>query len=417
MTRRLIVEADGGSRGNPGPAGYGAVVSDAETGEVLAELSESLGTATNNVAEYSGLVAGLRAAGAAVPGADVEVRMDSRLVVEQMSGRWQINDAALSSLAAAAAEAGSHLGSVAYSWVPRARNARADRLANEAMDRAPTPGKGSGLAGSLAAAAAPVPDSTARAAGAARGSADASAEGGRAGHGGEPAGAPASGWGPPQGKPTTTLLLRHGQTELSVERRFAGRGDVPLTDVGRQQAAAAAARLAARGGIDLVICSPLSRARHTAEAVADATGAALLVDDDLAETDFGDWEGLTFAEVMARWPEQMSAWMASAEAAPPAGESLASAARRALAALDRLLADHPRKTVVVVSHVTPIKTIICRALLAPPAALFRIHLDVASLSEVDWFADGPALLRSLNDTAHLRADAAPRGRRRSHAAR
>jgi len=227
---------------------------------------------------------------------------------------------------------------------------------------------------------------------------------------GAPGPARTRGWGP-QGKATTTILLRHGQTALSVERRFAGRGDVPLTDVGRQQAAAAAARLKGRGGIDLVVSSPLARARHTAEAVADATGAGLLVDDDLAETDFGGWEGMTFAEVMKQWPEEMAAWMASADVAPPGGESLSGAARRALTSLDRLLADHAHATIVVVSHVTPIKTIICRALLAPPAALFRIHLDVASLSEADWFADGPALLRSMNDTGHLRAETAPRRRR------
>jgi ribonuclease H / adenosylcobalamin/alpha-ribazole phosphatase len=400
VTRRLIVEADGGSRGNPGPAGYGAVVSDASTGEVLAEISDGLGTATNNVAEYSGLVSGLRAAAQLVPGADVEVRMDSRLVVEQMSGRWQVKDAALRSLADAAMDASSRLGNVAYTWIPRARNARADGLANQAMDRA-APADGGGRA-----------DRGAQAEGSAAGSgaAGASPASRVASAPGSAAAAPARGWGP-QGRATTTILLRHGQTALSVERRFAGSGDVPLTDTGVQQAAAAAARLAVRGGIDLVVSSPLSRARRTAEAVADATGAGLLIDDDLAETDFGEWEGLTFAEVMKQWPEEMSAWMGSTDLAPPGGESLSGAARRALAALDRLLAGHTHKTIVVVSHVTPIKTIICRALLAPPAALFRIHLDVASLSEADWFTDGPALLRSLNDTAHLRAETPPTGRK------
>jgi ribonuclease H / adenosylcobalamin/alpha-ribazole phosphatase len=217
------------------------------------------------------------------------------------------------------------------------------------------------------------------------------------------AGRPASGWRPAQGKPTTTLLLRHGQTALSVERRFAGRGDIPLTDVGLEQAAAAAARLARRGNIDLVLTSPLLRARQTASAVADAAGVPLAEDDDLAETDFGSWEGLSFAEVMARWPDEMAAWMADADAAPPGGESFAAVGARVDAALDRLLAAHQSQTVVVVSHVTPIKTLVCRALLAPTAALFRMHLDVAALCEAAWFADGPALLRSLNDTAHLRS--------------
>jgi len=136
VTRRLVVEADGGSRGNPGPAGYGAVVRDAVTGEVLAEVSDSLGRATNNVAEYSGLIAGLRAAAAIARGADVEVRMDSKLVVEQMSGRWQIKHPAMRPLAAKARQAAAALGRVSYTWVPRSRNAHADRLANQAMDAA-----------------------------------------------------------------------------------------------------------------------------------------------------------------------------------------------------------------------------------------------------------------------------------------
>lgn len=211
----------------------------------------------------------------------------------------------------------------------------------------------------------------------------------------------ASGWRAGKSKATTTLLLRHGQTALSAERRFAGRGDIPLTDTGRQQAAAAGSALAARD-VDLIVTSPLRRARRTAEAVAERTGAGLTVDDGLAETDFGAWEGLSFAEVGAQWPAELAAWLADADVAPPGGESFAAVAARVDAALDRLLTAHVGKTVVVVSHVTPIKTIVCRALLAPSAALFRMHLDVASISEADWFADGPALLRSLNDTAHLR---------------
>ena len=152
--RRLIIQADGGSRGNPGTAGYGAVVLDAVTGEVLAEVSEAIGHATNNVAEYSGLVAGLRAAGKLAPGAATEVRMDSKLVVEQMSGRWKIKHPDLRPLAAQASQAARLLGRVTYTWVPRERNTHADRLANEAMDavsgRAKAPGgaaRGSGAGG------------------------------------------------------------------------------------------------------------------------------------------------------------------------------------------------------------------------------------------------------------------------------
>src|ERR1700722_14955863 len=144
VTGKLLVEADGGSRGNPGPAGYGAVVRDADSGEVLAELSESLGTTTNNIAEYSGLVAGLEKAADLAPGADVDVRMDSKLVVEQMSGRWQIKHPALQPLASRASQAARRLGRVRYEWVPRARNAHADRLANQAMDGAKNGGARAG---------------------------------------------------------------------------------------------------------------------------------------------------------------------------------------------------------------------------------------------------------------------------------
>jgi len=212
----------------------------------------------------------------------------------------------------------------------------------------------------------------------------------------------APGWSPAQGRATTTLLLRHGETPLSAERRFAGRGEIPLTDEGLRQAAAAADRLAARGGTDLIVSSPLLRARQTAETVARATGAPLQADDGLAELDFGEWEGLTIAEASQRWPDEVTAWLGDVDAAPPGGESFAAAIVRVGAALDRLLAAHQFRTLLLVSHVSPIKIAVCRALLAPPATMFRFQLDVASLCQVDWFADGPAVVRSLNDTAHLR---------------
>lgn len=135
MTGRVVVEADGGARGNPGPAGWGALVRAAETGEVLVARGEAIGTATNNVAEYRGLIAGLQAA--AELGADsVEVRMDSKLVIEQMTGRWRIKHPGLRPLAAQAAALVRRFDSVAWQWVPRERNREADRLANEAMDAA-----------------------------------------------------------------------------------------------------------------------------------------------------------------------------------------------------------------------------------------------------------------------------------------
>ena len=205
---------------------------------------------------------------------------------------------------------------------------------------------------------------------------------------------------PAQGEPTVTLLLRHGETPMSVQKRYAGRSDVPLTDAGVQQAAAAAKRLAS-AGIDVIVTSPLLRAVQTSQEVAAVTGAPVVTDDGFRETDFGSWECLTFAEVRERWPSEMTAWLADPAVPPPCGESLTEVAERVTGALHRVLTDRARQTVLIVSHVTPIKTLVAAALLAPPAALYRMHLDVAALCEIDWYADGPAVLRSFNDTSHL----------------
>jgi ribonuclease H / adenosylcobalamin/alpha-ribazole phosphatase len=207
-------------------------------------------------------------------------------------------------------------------------------------------------------------------------------------------------WVPAQGEPTATFLLRHGQTPNSVEKRYAGVSDVPLTEAGVQQAAAAGKRLAP-AGLTVIVTSPLLRAVRTAEEVAAATGAPVEADEDFRETDFGAWDGLTFPEVRERWPAELTAWLADPAVAPPGGESFADVSTRVTGALRRLLARHQGQTVLIVSHVTPIKTLVAAALLAPPPALYRMHLDVAALCRIDWYADGPAVLRSYNDTSHL----------------
>jgi probable phosphoglycerate mutase len=195
------------------------------------------------------------------------------------------------------------------------------------------------------------------------------------------------------------LLVRHGNTALSG-RRYSGRGDPELTADGLAQARAVAGRLAG-AGIAAVVSSPLRRARWTADAIAATTGTAVAADDGLVETDFGRWDGLTFGEVREGWPVEHAAWLADSAAAPPGGESVNQVARRVRKVRDRLLAAYPGRTVAVVSHVTPIKLLLCSALGAPASSLFRIHLDTASLSTVDWYPDGPAVVRLLNDTGHL----------------
>ncbi|WP_406860622.1 bifunctional RNase H/acid phosphatase [Streptomyces sp. HUAS MG47] len=440
--RRLIVEADGGSRGNPGPAGYGAVVLDAATGEALAERAEYIGVATNNVAEYKGLIAGLKAAHELTAGAadvSILVRMDSKLVVEQMSGRWKIKHPDMKPLAA---EAGRVLpaGQVRYEWIPREQNKHADRLANEAMDAGKRgeqwrPSDSSAALDAAAARnAAALPPAPAgppgdAAAGAAKAraalSVTRSAVGGSGGdfeaaaggaayavrHGGTAAEsatpAPAQGWGggPDMGAPATFVLLRHGETALTPEKRFSGSGgnDPELSAAGLRQADAVAAALAARGTIQEIVTSPLKRCRQTAETVGARLGLDVRIEEGLRETDFGAWEGLTFGEVRERYADDLDAWLASPKAEPTGGgESFTTVARRVSATRDQLTAAHAGRTVLLVTHVTPIKTLVRLALGAPPESLFRMELSAASLSAVAYYADGNASVRLFNDTSHLR---------------
>lgn len=388
---RLIVEADGGSRGNPGPAGYGALVRDASTMAVLARRNGFLGVVTNNVAEYRGLIAGLTAAGAVDAAADVEVRMDSKLVVEQMSGRWQVKHPDMRPLVREAKGLAVGFAAVRYRWIPRAENAEADKLANEAMD-------------ARAATYDALDDDVSTFAGAA-----ASREVGDGANAavadGEPASSLRSGtgsWGdPPTVPPTQLVLLRHGQTPLSVERRFSGIGDPKLTEVGRRQAAAAAQRLAATGGFDAIVTSPLSRARETATAVAQLLGVRPVIDESWRECDFGAFEGLSAAEVRARYPREFAAWVADPSQAPPGGESFDAVTRRVRAALGGLVSDDRiGQRILVVSHVTPIKVVGRFVLDAPASALRTLHLDLASIGRVDLHAEGGGVLRGWNDTAH-----------------
>ncbi|WP_327331101.1 bifunctional RNase H/acid phosphatase [Streptomyces anulatus] len=454
--RQVVVEADGGSRGNPGPAGYGAVVIDPATGEPLAETAEYIGVATNNVAEYRGLIAGLTAAKALFPDAGdalrVHVRMDSKLVVEQMSGRWKIKHPDMKPLAARAA-AVLPPSSVTYEWIPRAQNKHADRLANEAMD-AGRDGRQWEASASTAVLDAPARTPStlppvqgppgdqvagaakARAAlAAARGAADtlfpvpepgvpdtavpaapvsAPAPGQPAGTASEKAGAPQqkagvpqTGWGsaPDLGVPATLVLLRHGETALTPEKRFSGSGgtDPELSATGRGQAERAAGHFAALGTVQEIVSSPLRRCRETAAAVADRLGLDVRIDEGLRETDFGAWEGLTFGEVRERYADDLTAWLASPDTAPTGGgESFAEVAERVAAARDRIVARSAGRTVLLVTHVTPIKTLVRLALGAPPEALFRMELSAASISTVAYYADGNASVRLLNDTSHLR---------------
>ncbi|WP_426561126.1 bifunctional RNase H/acid phosphatase [Angustibacter sp. McL0619] len=382
MTRRFVVEADGGSRGNPGPAAYGALVRDAETGEVLAERAEAIGVASNNVAEYGGLVAGLEAAVALDPDCRIEVRMDSKLVVEQMSGRWKVKHEDMRRLFAQARQVVDPA-RVSYVWVPRERNKEADRLVNEAMDDAARglPWRGSGLEGGAPVAVKTVPPVQPDA-----------------------VGGPPIRTGPPDvGTAATLVLLRHGVTAHTVDRRFSGSGGEgpALTELGRDQAAAAAEVLVAVEPFDAVVASPMLRAQQTAEVVAARLGLDVRTEPAWTECEFGDWEGLTTAEVSERWPQEYRAWLDSTAVPPPGGESFDELDGRVLRVRDRTIARHPRGRVLVVTHAGPIKTLAREALGAAATVVWRMESSPASLSTTRWWSDGGSSLVSFNETGHL----------------
>ena len=366
MVRRAVrIEADGGSRGNPGPAAYGAVLFDADTGEVIAERAEAIGVATNNVAEYRGLIAGLELFHEHAAEAELEVRMDSKLVVEQMSGRWKIKHPDMKPLAQQANRLAPP--GTTYTWIPREQNKHADRILNEALDttrREPVPE--------------PVPEPTAETRTEER---------------------PRRGWSP-DAPATTLVLVRHGVTAHTLDKRFSsglGGANPGLNDEGRDQVRATADWLAPLAeGIDVVIASPVRRTHESADILGARLGRPVVTEEGLAEMEFGVWDGLTFAEIQDRYPDELDRWLGSLDEAPGGGESFRVLEKRVLASLERLLSEYAGRTVLAVSHVTPIKVLVAYALGAPLDAVYRMELAPASVTVLSFFGDGHASLRMFN---------------------
>jgi ribonuclease H / adenosylcobalamin/alpha-ribazole phosphatase len=364
----VVVEADGGSRGNPGEAAYGAVLKDATTGAVIAERAEHIGIATNNVAEYRGLIAGLELYNEHAHGADLEVRMDSKLVIEQMSGNWKIKHPDMKPLAMAA----NRLAPVGttWTWIPRERNKHADALLNEALDSAAGRPSKSTRAAEILVEEQPAPQ------------------------------ARTVGWSKDLGAPTTLVLVRHGATDHTNEKRFSGRGghDPSLNADGLAQVRAVADWLAPLADeIDVVLSSPLRRTRETAEIIAERLAHRVEVEEGLAEAAFGTWEGLTFHEVQQAYPDDLDAWLGSLDVAPGQhGDSFEEMDRRVRRTRDRLLGGYAGQAVLAVTHVTPIKLLVRMALGAPLDAVYRMELAPASVTVISWFEDGTASLRMFN---------------------
>ena len=191
------------------------------------------------------------------------------------------------------------------------------------------------------------------------------------------------------------VLVRHGQTIVNAEGRLQGRSDAPLTDIGRAQADALAEAL---GRPHRVICSPLLRARQTAERLVAGSDVAVEVDERWIEVDYGELEGTPVGAVD---PSVWERWRADAAWAPAGGESLTEVGRRVRSACEDVAAAAASAgDVVVVSHVSPIKAAVAWALGVGDEIAWRMHLDVAAVSRIAVSSRGPSL-RSWNERSHL----------------
>lgn len=389
MNRVLIIEADGGSRGNPGTAGSGAVVIEAETGQVIREIARYVGVATNNVAEYIALIAGLQAAIDLDPTAEISVRMDSKLVIEQMSGGWKIKHPDMIALGAQVQELVRGR-TVSWQWIPREKNFRADALANKAMDD---------LADSEASGVNAEPGSPNRLSASVTEFNESAPSSVRApGNVTEPL--------------TTIVLVRHGRTALTEARKISGGdGDDPeLSEAGRADARAVAQALKQIGSqgpwqriapVSAVVSSPMVRTKQTAAAIADAFGLTAFQNENLREIGFGDWDGLTNDEAKASNPDAWENWRGSWTVSPPNGESLEVFDARLQKARREITEQHAGKTVVVVAHVMPIRGFLRWAFDAATAAYWRPQIAPCSITIIRVWGDDAAEIVTANYTAHL----------------
>jgi len=353
MARHFQITADGGSRGNPGPAAYGAVVT--ENGKILAELYATIGIASNNVAEYSGLVAGLEHAHSLDPEATIDVKMDSKLVVEQMSGRWQIKHPDMRDLAKKARDIHT-MSLVTFTWIPRDQNSHADRLANKALDgeiQEDTFVQKNFLHSRL------ISDEV----------------------------------------PTTIYLIRHGETPLTPARRFSGSGgsNPGLTEKGREQARAVGAVLAQRNP-EVLLVSPMQRTRDTAEEISQLVNLEPIFDEDWIEASFGHWDGLTPDEVEEKYPDEFKAWVSDPWYGQGGGEPYAAVAERAGIALNKVAAEFPGKTIAIVTHNVVVKGAVCVALQTPVESIYHVDIAPCSITTIKiWPSDGLIALMSMSE--------------------
>lgn len=365
----IYLYADGASRGNPGPASYGVHIED-ESGTVVADFGEAIGEATNNQAEYSAVISGLRYL-SQTEHRKVVIRMDSKLVVEQLSGNWKIKNQAMVELAVEAKSLLSKF-QATFEWIPRESNAAADANANRALDS----GDFSTVTDSAIELATVQP------------------RGIRA---------------PRQYlEPTTLIVVRHGHT-VNTERNVISGGDgtdPELSELGLWEAAGAAkaipdlVKFFGLPDVAAIHHSPMQRTTQTAQAIAEITGAALQGDLRLREIGFGEWEMREIAQLETDNSEHVSAWRGSLSAKPPGGESIMDLQERVWESTRELIDEYRTKTVVISTHMMPTRAVAALAYRSEQA-YWGLGTSPAGISIYRFFGEGFAEIFAQNYCAHL----------------
>ena len=368
----IFVYCDGASRGNPGPASYGVSIVTA-SGESIAEFGEQLGIRTNNYAEYQGVIAALRYL-SNTEHRDVTIRMDSKLVIEQLAGRWKVKSPDMRELVS---EASRLLGpfNATLQWIPREENSRADELANQALDGDATDFAPAEL---------------------------------------ELAGVqPRSIRAPRQTKePVTLVLVRHGHTKATERDLIAGGdgADPELSDLGVLDAEAAAKTIPALLEYfklpepTAIIHSPMVRTTQTAEIISKQVSVPLTHDERLREIGFGTWNGQEMTAINAEKPEFVRSWQGSMSVKPEQGESIDDLVGRISPLISELCESHSGQTVVLVAHMMPVRTIAALSAKGAPSLYWSTNFSPGSVSIVRFFGPEFAEQFVINSCQHLITD-------------
>lgn len=365
---KLILQADGASRGNPGKASYGAVVLDSER-NLLKELFAEIGEQTNNYAEYSAVIAGLEYLTNNYSNFELTIEMDSKLVIEQLAGRWKINSETLRVLRD---RAFTLLSGISYElrWIPREQNLLADAAANKALDGVLRP-------------ITEAPEGVAQ---------------------------PRSIRARRQTTlPTTVVLVRHGHTAHTEQNLISGSGgeDPALSELGLEEAHAAAegiSKLLEFYGLPplvSIIHSPQMRARQTAEAISKRHVIRSTADPRLVEIAFGEWEGVSMDEISSVNPQLVENWRESVDLAPPGGESINQLELRVADALREVVATHQGQSIAIVTHMMPCRAIARKALRTAASSHWSVQFAPASISIFRFYGMEFAETFAINSCQHL----------------